>query len=137
MTSVGEFDPASSLCASDISVDSRENPTMVCVVLRQSKTDPFRKGASIYLGRTYGDLCPVVALLGYIMLRLQVLGPLFVYKDGSYLTREKLVGSVRQTLRAAGVDTKGYSGHSFRIGAATTATHSTRLIGSHLSKTHI
>ena len=94
---------------------------MVCVVLRQSKTDPFRKGVSIYLGRTHGDLCPVVALLGYIMLRPQVLGPLFVYKDGSYLTRDKLVGSVRQTLRAVGVDTKGYSGHRFCIGAATTA----------------
>ena len=120
-TSVGDFDPSTSLCISDMSVDDRENPSMVCVVLRQSKTDPFRKGISIYLGRTYADLCPVAAILAYIAVRPSITGPLFVFKDGSHLTREKLVCCVRQALSAAGMDTMGYSGHSFRIGAATTA----------------
>ena len=120
-TSVGDFDPSTSLCISDMSVDDRENLSMVCVVLRQSKTDPFRKGISIYLGRTYADLCPVAAILAYIAVRPSITGPLFVFKDGSHLTREKLVCCVRQALSAAGMDTKGYSGHSFRIGAATTA----------------
>ena len=63
----------------------------------------------------------MVALLGYMTVRALVSGPLFVFQDDKYLTQEKLVGSVRQALRAAGVDTKGYSGHRFRIGAATTA----------------
>ena len=116
-----DFDTASSLCLQDIAVNSRDSPTVIQVYLKQSKTDPFRKGVSIYLGRTQSDLCPVSAVLSYIAIRPSVAGPLFVFKDGSYLTREKLVSWVRRTLNAAGMETKGFSGHSFRIGAATTA----------------
>ena len=47
VTSAGDFDPSSSLCTSDISVDNLQNPAMVCVVLRQSETDPFRKGITL------------------------------------------------------------------------------------------
>ena len=46
---------------------------------------------------------------------------LFVFKDGSYLTREHLVPHLRVGLRQAGLEADRYSGHSFRIGAATTA----------------
>ena len=63
------------------------------------------------------DICPVAAVLAYIAVQPAVLGPLFVFRDGSYLIRDRLVGAVKQTLR---VDT-WYCGHSFRIGAATTA----------------
>ncbi len=48
-------------------------------------------------------------------------GPLFIFEDGSPLSRPRFVTVVRQALAAAGVDPKPYSGHSFRIGAATTA----------------
>jgi hypothetical protein len=37
------------------------------------------------------------------------------------LTRERFVKMTKANLTAAGVDSTGYSGHSFRIGAATTA----------------
>ena len=121
VSSTDGYDASTSLGTRDISVDSRDNPSMVCVVLRQSKTDPFRKGVSIYLGRTHGDLCPVSAILSYIARRPSVEGPLFIFKDGSHLTRDKFVGAVRQALSATGTDTRCYSGHSFRIGAATTA----------------
>ena len=43
VTAVGDFDSASSLCVSVISVDSRENPTMVCVILRQTRQTHFGK----------------------------------------------------------------------------------------------
>ena len=119
-TAVG-YDSSTSLGMRDVSVDSRDNPSMVRVVLRQSKTDPFRKGVAIYLGRTQGDLCPVSAILAYIACRPLVEGPLFIFKDGSYLTRDKFVSAVKQGLVASGIDCRGYSGHSFRIGAATTA----------------
>ena len=48
-------------------------------------------------------------------------GPLFVFENGRLLTRERFVAAVRESLASAGVDTAKYSGHSFRIGAATTA----------------
>ena len=37
------------------------------------------------------------------------------------LSRDRLCHELRLALMTAGVDTTGYSGHSFRIGTATTA----------------
>ena len=94
---------------------------MLRVHLQQSKSDPFRHGVDIYLGRTDSTLCPVAAILAYVATRPAVPGPFFMYRDGSPLTRDKLVTAVRKALTKAGLDHSGYSGHSFRIGAATSA----------------
>lgn len=48
-------------------------------------------------------------------------GPLFIFKDGAPLSRPLLVTHLREVLAKAGIDTAHYSGHSFRIGAASTA----------------
>ena len=58
---------------------------------------------------------------GYLALRPKRSGPLFIFQDGSTLSRERLVSSLRQVLSDVGVSTAQYSGHSFCIGAATTA----------------
>ena len=42
-------------------------------------------------------------------------------KNGRPLSRETLVRKLREALGSIGVDVSCYSGHSFRIGAATTA----------------
>ena len=109
------------LSAADVFIDSRENPQVLMVFLRHSKTDTFSAGVHIYMGRTGDTLCPVTAVLGYLAIRPHTPGPLFVFEDGSPLTRAKLVTRLRAALTRAGVSTTGYSGHSFRIGAATTA----------------
>ena len=83
--------------------------------------DPFRHGVPIYLGRSQADLCPISAVLAYMVLRGATPGPFFFFADGSYLTRDRFVVSVRAALRMQEVDDSRYSGHSFRIGAATTA----------------
>ena len=93
----------------------------VRVCIKQSKTDPFRRGISLYLGKTSSDLCPVMALLNYLVARGKKEGPLFMFSDGRHLTRQRLVEAVRQALVMAGLDASKYCGHSFRIGAATTA----------------
>jgi len=116
-----DADSSSALSLQDVSVDQHSNPSMVKVLLRQSKTDPFRHGVAIYLGRMGADICPVSAILAYIAVRPPSVGPLFIFKDGKPLTRERLVSAVRQALTQAGIPTTGYSGHSFRIGAATAA----------------
>jgi len=46
------YDPKVHLSLSDFTVDSRNSPSMVHIYIKQSKTDPFRKGVHIYLGRT-------------------------------------------------------------------------------------
>lgn len=109
------------LSAADVYIDSRENPQVLTVFLRHSKTDTFSVGVHIYMGRTRDTLCPVAAVLGYLAIRPQRPGPLFIFEDGSPLTRAKLVTQLRDALARAGISTTGYSGHSFRIGAATTA----------------
>ena len=114
---VGEFNPGQHLMAKDISLDSVENPTAMSVKIKQSKTDPFRQGVSICLNRTYLPLCPVTALLAYLVVRGSEDGPLLLMK-GQPLTRPQLVSQLRKALAAAGLQPEN---HSFRIGAATTA----------------
>ena len=71
------------------------------------------------MGRTGNLLCSVAAVLAYLAIHPQKPGPLFLFKDGNYLTRERLITHLG--LAQAGIDAEYYSGHSFRIGAATTA----------------
>ena len=89
--------------------------TVMRVSIKQSKTDPFLKGIHLFLGKTSTDLCPVTALLSYLVLRGHRAGPLFIFKDGWYLTRQRLVDALREALQKAGIDQLKYSGHSFRI----------------------
>jgi len=110
------------LSVDDVAVDSRVNPQVLLVHIRRSKTNPYGAGIRIFLGRT-GDtnLCPVAAVLQYLAIRPSTPGPLFVFQTGCPLTRPLLVRHVRQALLQAGINVSKYSGHSFRIGAATTA----------------
>ena len=108
----------------DISVDSHQNPSTITILLRHSKTDPFGNGVNIYLGRTSQTICPVAALLGYLAQRGQRPGPLFLFQDGSPLSKDRLLSHIRQVLSTFGVDTTGLTGHSFRIGAASAAADS-------------
>lgn len=113
--------PDLTLTAQDICIDSREAPSHMQVTLKTSKTDPFGAGFVLHLGRTQDVVCPVVAMLGYLALRPQLPGFLFRFSDGSHLTRERLGAELKRALQEAKVETRGYSGHSFRIGAATVA----------------
>ena len=44
-----------------------------------------------------------------------------MHEDGLPLTRDQFVRLVRSALRVASIDNSAYTGHSFRIGAATEA----------------
>lgn len=116
-----EYSPAAHLSLQDISVDSRESPTRIQVRIKQSKTDPFRQGCTLCLGKTGKDICPISAILPYLAKRGARQGPLFIMANGTFLTRGLFAGALADTLQEAGIDSKGYNTHSFRIGAATTA----------------
>ena len=51
------YDPDYHLSYSDIAVDSPKNLQVMRVSIKQSKTDPFRKGIDLYMGRTSTDIC--------------------------------------------------------------------------------
>ena len=114
------YDPSTHLSQSDIAVDNPSNPSVIRVSIKQSKTDPFRRGVDLFLGKMASDLCPVAAMLNYLMVRGPVGGPLFRFKDGRWLTLQRFLGAVKEALNKAGIDQTTYSGHSFRIEAATT-----------------
>jgi len=115
------FDPQSHLAFADVAVDNRFTPSAIRVRIKASKTDPFRQGVLLHIGVAPGVLCPVTAVLVYMVARGSDPGPLFTWRDGRFLTRDRFVASVRAALTSAGYKAADYAGHSFRIGAATTA----------------
>ena len=46
------YDPSAHLSFSDVAIDDPQNPSIMRVHLKTSKTDPFRKGVDVFLGRT-------------------------------------------------------------------------------------
>lgn len=122
----GEFTVArrgshSVLSVSDIAVDDRSAPSYIAVTLRGSKTDPFGTGCTLFVGRSHTRICAVTAVLAYLAIRPPTPGPLFIWDDGTPLTRQALVREVRTALSGSNMDITRYTGHSFRIGAATEA----------------
>ena len=110
-----QCDSTAHLMVGDVSVNSRDCPTVVRVQIKASKTDPFRKGVTLLLGRTNNRLCPVAAITAYLASRGPEPGPLFRFENGSYLTRESFVRKVRAVMLEAGLEAQRYSGHSFRV----------------------
>lgn len=109
------------ILSSDVAIDSHAAPTLCRLFLRRSKTDQEGRGVWIYFGKTDSVICPVSALANYLAVRPPPPGPLFMFHNGTPLTRDRFVQEVRGALRVAGVNESAYSGHSFRIGAATAA----------------
>ena len=116
-----KYDPNTHLSFSDVAVDNMVTPSVVSLNIKYSKTDPGRNGYQVVLGSTNDDLCPVTALLTYLAHRGDKPGALFQWKDGTPLSKSKFVQAVRQAMTAAHLPAHNYAGHSFRIGAATTA----------------
>ena len=73
------YDPSMHLSIGDVSNDSRYSQATVIVKIKASKTDSFRSGNDILLGQMGEDLCPLVALLGYINVCGLAPSPLFTY----------------------------------------------------------
>jgi len=109
------------LSLTDIALDSRDNPCLITVSIKQSKTDPFRKGVTLYLGTTNHPVCPVSGILPYLALRDNQSGPLFLTKEGQGLTHQTLSTSLDAVLTKLNLQQSRYNTHSFRIGAATSA----------------
>lgn len=75
MRSKAEFNPITSLAWGDVAVDSTSKPTMVRIHLKKSKCDQFGEGVDIVLGVTGADICPVAAMLAFLVERGDKPGP--------------------------------------------------------------
>jgi hypothetical protein len=112
------FDSASNLCVQDVTF----LPDRCVLRLKASKTDPFRLGIDIPLFKRKHAICPVTILHKYIQVRKSTGGtpqqPLFIAPDGLPLNRQYFIAMLKTILSRIGLNERLYSGHSFRIGAA-------------------
>lgn len=108
------------LGVADVAVDSHLSPSCLRLRIKASKTDPFRKGCFLHIGKGEFPLCAISSLLPYLTLRGDASGPLFLFRDGRPLSRPLLTSWLHGILSAAGIQ-GNFSSHSFRIGAATVA----------------
>ncbi len=117
------FDPSTTLCLRDIcfSPDSQS----YALHLKSSKTDVSHKGVTVFLCATGNAECPVRLMKSYTDLRLHsgadASDPLFIDMNGSVLSRRSFISTLKMILTKLGIDANAYSGHSLRIGAATSA----------------
>ena len=90
--------PVDCVSIGDVAVDDHNNPSLVRIHLRKSKTDQLGKGVDIYLGRTDEDLCLVAALLAYLAVWGKEPGPLFRLSDGCLLTKQIFIDKALSVL---------------------------------------
>ena len=116
-----KFDPNIHLSVADVEFTQGPEQDIFLIHIKVAKTDQFRKGTTVALGSTKTDLCPVAALLDYLDKRGAGPGPLFLGADSIPLHRQAFVREVQKALCTVGIDGTLFNGHSFRIGAATSA----------------
>lgn len=130
-----QFDSHTNLCVEDVMFSSPSKS--VTIHLKASKTDPARKGVDIVLFANDLPECPYDNMRDYMSLRNKTTcnqkAPLFVDERYLPLTRNQFIASLKEILSAVGLDNVLYSGHSFRIGAATAA--ASAHVEDHLIKT--
>ena len=64
--------------------------------------------------------CPVRAMKGYLETKtFDLYSPLFLFEDGSALTRCQFIRYLRSLLKKVGLRAELYAGHSFRLSAVT------------------
>ena len=121
-----EFDPSKHICLNDKTFCE----THVQLLLRSSKTDPYKKGIVIPLFKSESntELCPYRALTQYLELgkinfpnNLLPKFPLFLTENGKALCRSYFMMHIKNILARLGYDNSHYSGQSIRVGAATLA----------------
>ncbi len=116
------FDEGAHPMFDEIQIDCLSNSKHLKVIVKASKTDQYRVGTEVFVSKTSNQLCPVAAVLTYIMVKKgKGPGPFFKWQNGKPLTRVRFVTEVKQALTKAGADACLYAGHSFRRGAATAA----------------
>ena len=108
-----KFDPHTTLLFSDVTIEG----DVAHIVIKASKTDPFRNGITIRLAANTSTLCPIAALKNFLPLHPTQHGPLFTYQDKKFLTRKELNVTLKSTTNGLA----NTSSHSLRIGAASTA----------------
>ena len=110
------------LVGGDVTIENPDFPQLLAILLKTSKKDQFGKGVNVFISRTNTPVCAAVtAVLAYMASRGTSAGLFFIYKNGHPLTKSKFNHEIKKALQEIGLPYERFSGHSVRIGAATTA----------------
>ena len=113
------YDKEVHLSPSDLAVDNKAHPHLLRVIIKQSKTNPFHQGVTLFLGRKESSICPVTGILPFLAIRGSKVGPLFVLRYGRMLTRQLFSTFLDNILNELHLISEHNNTHSFCIGAAT------------------
>ena len=91
------------------------------ISLKNFKHAPLNHTTTLLITPTHKETCPVVLLTKYLEIRPKILGPLFIFKDDTPVSRNYFSKCLQNCLDRSGLTSKYYRSHSFRIGAATHA----------------
>ena len=120
-THTNKFDPEVNLCLGDVVIDN-SNPQEAYITLKASKTDPFRCGVTVSYFKVNSPIDPVQNIHKFMRERSRYatdqMMPLFLFQDFTHLTRDRFLKRLHDLCNLSGIQGKNYSGHSFRIGAA-------------------
>ena len=103
------YDPNTHLSIGDLSTDNAQNPSVISLNIKHSKTDQGRRGVRVVIGRTDDDIYPIAALLSYLVTRGNKPGALFLWVplyQNANLSRKY----VRSALSKAGLPARDYVG---------------------------
>nr|XP_033794720.1 uncharacterized protein LOC117357763 isoform X1 [Geotrypetes seraphini] len=100
----------------------RLQASMVRLLIVSSKTDQSARGHWVVLHSVAAcSSCPVTRMRAFLELRPVGSSALFVHAQGALLTRYQFQAVLRLALSRCGENPTAYGTHSFRIGAATSA----------------
>ena len=102
-------------------VPSLASPQHMVITLWSSKTEPFCTGQSLLIARGDSSLCAVTAMQHYFQFVAPPPGPLFIFQSGHLLTRATVTSLLHDTACHAGLSFHSLKGHSFCIGAPSSA----------------
>ena len=119
---ISEFTSLSNLFDSnkDISfADLTFHPSHYCLFLKRSKG---KGSCSIIVARTRSHFCPYKSMVKYLRLRSSPdSSPLFLTPSNNPMSQNWFMQHLRKVLQQCNLPSHQFSGHSFRIGAATSA----------------
>ena len=123
--SQSRFDPNVHLLVKDVSFRTSDNgQCFISVMVKDSKTDKIGKGYLIHIGCTSKPVCAVCSMKSYLNCKpspIDMLLPLYRFQNGAFLTKSLLVSTTRTYIALIGINPDNYTGHSYRVGGATTA----------------
>ena len=110
------FNPATDVCVSDLTF----HPDFFNLLLKHSKTGG---SCNVIVANIGGPYCPFSSMLKYVKMRPPsgLLSPLFITPTNNPMSQSWFSHHLSQVVAKCDLPSGKYSGHSFRIGAATSA----------------